>query len=118
MKNVSKKNIKRTREGASIIVSSVKFVVRRSPNKTASKSILISNKGIIDTPNPTIPNVNIFITDALFLFLLNEGNSERRAPITPPIKPPTKGCRPSAVEIISPGKIVNEIKLAFHNFFL
>ena len=118
MKNVRKKNIKRTREGASIILSSVKFVVRRSPNKTASKSILIPNKGIIDTPNPTIPNVNIFITDAVFLFLLNEGNSERRAPIAPPIKPPTKGCRPSAVEIISPGKIVNEIKLAFHNFLL
>ena len=118
MKNVRKKNIKRTREGASIIVSSVKFVVRRSPNKTASKSTLMPSKGIIDTPNPTIPNVNIFITDAVFLFLLNEGNSERRAPITPPIKPPTKGCRPSAVEIISPGKIVNEIKLAFHNFFL
>ena len=90
MKNVREKNIKRTREGASIIVSSVEFVVRRSPNKTASKSILISNKGIIDTPNPIIPNVNIFITDALFLFLLNEGNSERRAPITPPIKTPNQ----------------------------
>ena len=118
MKNVRKKNIKSTTEGASIIIRSLNFEVRRSPNKKASKSILIPSKGIIDNPNPNIPNVNIFITDAVFLFLLNEGNSERRAPINPPIKPPIKGCRPIAMEIISPGKIVSEIKLAFNNFFL
>ena len=118
MINVRKKNIKSTNEGASITVRSINFEVRRSPNKTASKSIFMPNKGTIDTPNPTIPNVNIFITDAVFLFLLNEGNSERRAPSTPPIKPPIQGSRPSAIEIISPGKIVNEMKLAFNNFFL
>ena len=118
MKNVSRKNIKRKKEGANIILRSLKLVVRRSPNKTASKSIFIPSKGMINTPNPIIPHVNILITDAGFLFLLIEGNSERRAPITPPIKPPVKGCRPSALEITIPGKIVNAIKFAFNNFFL
>jgi len=45
-----------------VLNKSLKFAVNKSPNKTASKSILIPSRGISKTPSPIEPARIVFIT--------------------------------------------------------
>ena len=49
------------KKAISVLIKSPKLAVNKSPNKTASKSILIPSKGIINTPNPSMPARIVFI---------------------------------------------------------